>query len=417
MGYWSRVFNQNSENMADMSHISHYDFIPGTGINTAINFQHILKTGDVDTFQAINPVRPFSEGNQTVNWDNDDAYTNAVDSITSAVKKKIQKDPDLQKLLEKDEWNKENRVEWEKEVSSYVSKEMGRVPGLSLYRTHGGLASTIGAVQVENSLETLNDISNDFSEHLDLNHMQKLSYEFDCEAMSVTEGSILQRIDNAILPDHNTPNNYKVSSNYFYTIGTKGSYGHAYITSSATGNIIESTASSSTALEDPYVENADPNFTFEDQMNGAIFKAKSGMTYGTYQNSSSEHTEAKIELAGVSSIETFRNRIQEAVRIDPEVQLGYGPTGEKLKSICLELNEMDTFDDDNGRGELEDEFEHLVQDSADKMSLSRIVTALDDFERQNDHLIEGMIAQQEEELSADYSTENPEPSEIRTLAM
>ena len=103
-----------------------------------------------------------------------------------------------------------------------------------------------------------------------------------------------------------------------------------------------------------------------------------------------------MEIAGVSSIEDFRSRIIEAVKIDPDVKIGYGPAGEKLKMICTDLDNKYENGFLYGRASLENQFEEIVRDSANNMQLSRMVEMLEDFEAKQAAPKETLTAKQEE---------------------
>lgn len=169
-----------------------------------INFRHILETGEVPMFSPVIPGGAGSYGmsNQSVDWGSDDAYIRAVDKVTEEVTKRIHQEPEMQKLLDKDQWTLDDRKLWEKNLSRYVSDAYDEIPGLNKYRIQpdhkfervgadkGNLAF---AMTADRRAVKLNDLSTDIrggTGHI----------EYDCEAMSITEGATMQRIEDSVLP-------------------------------------------------------------------------------------------------------------------------------------------------------------------------------------------------------------------------
>jgi hypothetical protein len=86
--------------------------------------------------------------------------------------------------------------------------------------------------------------------------------------MSIVEGTLLQRIENEYLERAAPSEDFKRQSSYFYMTGDviftpENRWGHAFIMSSATGNIIEATYDPEWGVS-PYIRNKDPSMGFED---------------------------------------------------------------------------------------------------------------------------------------------------------
>lgn len=254
--------------LADRSVIAlgpNYDKGPNHALNRntwrAVNFRNILETGETATDENV-----CLPGGQRIDWSADDAYTRAVDQITETAAQRILDDPATKALLEKDNWTMEDRVAWEQRTSQIVSDEMDKIPGLGEYRiAQDNIPITtlpgdpkpplpvddplVDSMTADRRATEVNSLSMDIANNTGI-------VEFDCETMAITEGSVLQRIEDRFLPDGAViEGSFKQSSSYFYAGGISADIvslgdentiidpgGHAYIVSSATGNIIEATA-------------------------------------------------------------------------------------------------------------------------------------------------------------------------------
>jgi|GEM_PF-6120568 len=276
---------ENTEKKVDGNSLCDQDFITlKTGYDfgikacetRAVNFQYILKTGEVDALEAFGPsvlLMFFTGGDPDpyVDLKSDDAYTRALDTIKTETLRRIAESQELQDLKAKDPWTYEDRVAWEKSVSKIVSEEMDKISGLDEYR----VKSDGGAKRIP---ERINDVSEDMKNGT-------TNVQFACREMSITEGIILQQVDNALLPEQAQEGDYKVRSNYFYVGGKHANSvfsdeaaGHAFIISSLTGNIIDATHDPSEGNPGPYIESRREGYgykyTFEDFTNGVPFVEK-----------------------------------------------------------------------------------------------------------------------------------------------
>ncbi len=183
--------------------------------------------------------------------------------------------------MQKQEWSKEDRIVWEKNLAEIVSEQTAKIPGLDTYRNE----DDYGGVTRYNRV---NNLSKDIEDNT-------AEIEFDCETMSITEGVILQKLENHYL-DSTVPG-YKAATAYFYGTGElvagvgveKG--GHAFIVSAITGNIIEGTADGLIPADPDGFENetykeASPRSmsqSFEDLAQGKLFISKNADTaYGGF---------------------------------------------------------------------------------------------------------------------------------------
>lgn len=211
--------------------------------------------------------------NLKIDLNADDALNEAIDRMASGTASRIQSDRQLQNLLAKDQWTREDRVEWERKTSEIVSDELDKIPGLNKYRNENDNEGVVRSSK-------LNALSEDIE-----NGTEK--FEFDCEMMSIVEGVVLQAVENHFLPadDGRGENAYKVASSYFYTRGDFASVtsenldqmqSHAFIMSSATGNVIEATENKVTGSGRSYQQANEKDYSFEKFVNGkgAMFGEK-----------------------------------------------------------------------------------------------------------------------------------------------
>jgi len=212
---------------------------------------------------------PGFKNDQHVDLKSDDTYTRALETIKSESLRRIEESPDLQALKAKDSWTYEDRMAWEKGVSKIVSEEMDKIPGLDKYRT----ASSGDAERIP---KRINDVSEDMENGT-------TNVQFACREMTITEGIVLQQVDNELLPKESQEGDYKARSNYFFVGGKHANSvfssetgGHAFIMSSATGNIIEAIRNPSDPDDRlPYTESRRGEYgykyKFEDFVKGIPF--------------------------------------------------------------------------------------------------------------------------------------------------
>ena len=212
---------------------------------------------------------------QRIDWDKNDAFTNALDDIFENAYVRINETVDLGELFKKSIWDKADRILWEQTIADIVNDETSKIPGLGIYRYSDEQGRALERPPFLNALSF--DI---------VNNSQTI--EFDCEAMSVVKGLILQRIEYAFLePQKDNEHNYKQASNYFLAMGrvivdlSKMPIGHAFIVSSATGNIIEATRDPyRTPYLSAYLMSNDPDYTFDDFVRGQPFENEHKHIYG-----------------------------------------------------------------------------------------------------------------------------------------
>ncbi len=206
----------------------------------AVNFNHIIETGKIPSYAS--DLDKYQSANQYIDWESDDAFTHTLGDIEQKVFAEIEKHPGMVNLLEKEKWTYGDRRDWERHVSEIVSDVVKKTPGFEEYR--------IGRDGARRAIR-LNDLSEDIE-----NGTKNI--EFDCETMSVVEGILLQKVDNALLPETASEGlfaskyrglsaDYKQGGNYFHASGgitfndkDGDAGGHTFIVTPL-GNIVEST--------------------------------------------------------------------------------------------------------------------------------------------------------------------------------
>jgi len=283
---------------------------------SAINMNHILDTGEL-IFSDLNVlghvVDLLSLGYhsrvkdtliRTIDFDSDDSFANALRHIEEISTKQIFQSERLSTLLLKEHWTLEDRTMWEDNISQIVSYNLDSVQGLNQYRTN----------DKHRSMTTyFNDLSND------IDH-DTATMEFDCDIMSVVEGSILQKIENTLLPkkdDLESDGNYKHATNLFVVPGTAWTGGsvpnkHALLVFSSTGNVIESTEQGN---DKPYSRSLNPNNSFKDIIDGELVVPESGdYVFTTDRSASADDVRTQTEkIMGVA-----RPRMEDRVIITRE---------------------------------------------------------------------------------------------------
>jgi hypothetical protein len=289
-----------------------------------VNFNYIIETGlipgseyldnrvyqpatdfDPETFDEnttyeelrayVDNINQYTGNNQTIDLTVDDALTRTMQSVQDDVLTEIANDSDMQDLISKEVWSKQDRASWETFISETTSKTVAKVPGLDHYRLQPQAPDSDLADKgtAEKRAEHVNELSKDIENGTG-------TIEFDCETMSIVEGIILQRLEQEALPSkENATDGYKYAANYFYVSGNAApSYegdrqtGHAYIISSATGNIIEGTVDRRYGV---YNEHIDDQFTFESFVDGKPFIGKDQSFYSGRQYDYQEYNAVVVE--------------------------------------------------------------------------------------------------------------------------
>jgi hypothetical protein len=243
-----------------------------------INFKFINRTGIIPSitaddgsfllFSEADTYTSYTVESQRVDWQVNDAFNQAYDEILKNVIERMESHEETYDLRTKTSWDINDRMIWEELLANTVSDELNNISGLDRYRSNG--IETIRSA-------FLNALSEDIEQGT-------TKYEFDCEQMSALEGSLLQRLEEHFLPiapEESGGNlDYKSAHNYFFALGFASfnaddtrARPHAFIVSSATGNIVEATA-------DPdynyysYEVSVDPNWSFERFARGEVFQSR-----------------------------------------------------------------------------------------------------------------------------------------------
>ncbi|MFN3701076.1 MAG: hypothetical protein ACK4VI_06090 [Alphaproteobacteria bacterium] len=283
---------------------------PEYGNSRVINFRLINSNGNIPELSrldtSLNTVQYHRDDyidwtSQRIDWNADDAFIQVYNQIADNVRYRIEHSETPLDLRAQESWTYEDRVAWEREISTIINDEINLVPGLSRYRMD---IEGYGDLLSETSPSFLNELSEDIE-----NGTHRIT--FSCREMSVLEGSLLQRMDEEFLPRRTLDGDqYKVASNYFYVRGavlfnpndtTPG--GHAFVISSATGNIIESTYDSQWGAISPYKERVNPDMTFEDFVRGAPLEMRDGSVYGGYLDSYALERQTTIESSPAPIVE------------------------------------------------------------------------------------------------------------------
>ena len=236
------------------------DVISGDGFYGLVSCHHIHDKGDIriynereDLIQTIDmSFKNLLPGDEAV--DNPLAYIFATMSMQAAVK--IKSSDVVSQLLEKPVWSHTDREDWEEEVANIVSETMFGMQGLNLYRT----SSRDDVIRPKSLNRVVEDI------------VHGTAYiEFDCEGMSAFEGMMVQSMEDLFLPLQGEDRCVlKQAHKYYVAAGNvssgRGIGAHAFIVSSATGNIIESTDTPNAVVSGTYFRTP-RDYTIKDFIN------------------------------------------------------------------------------------------------------------------------------------------------------
>jgi len=352
------------------------------GAGRLVNFNYILETGKnpaarlLGSSTLIDGLGTIMMGptNQSIDWDSDDAFTQAIEQIKNRVSEEIEKSSSIQNLLAKSSWNKADREVWEETIAKLTSQEMDKIPGLDDYRTEkSGTA--------EKRVKELNDISADIK-----NNTQKL--EVDCEVMSDVEGCVLQQLENELLPEDAPDGDFKAAFSYFYASASvswdsKDEPGaHAFIMSGATGNVIEATNDPSVHSVSPYKKSTDPDWSLQDFIKGKIFTATGGLLfYGpdtmTLNDVKYHHVYGDIDPSWAS----FSSNQSDMVGVSGQKVVGSIPEEvqelAKIKALIGRLKEMDNSHYNINENDLRAQFNGQILECIENGTISRVTNFLE----------------------------------------
>lgn len=208
-----------------------------------------------------------------VDLSQENAFTDAFFKIEDNVMRRIEKDPQLQKLLhEQANWSKADLELYEKNLAAYVSEEMDKIPGLGKYRN-----TTDGKKDYQNkkNITDLSELSVDIENNTS-------TLRFDCAVMSVVEGMLNQKITNALLPEDSLDGDFKRAGQYrFISGGTlfegDENVGRHMVVMTPGGGIIDATVDPDTNKM-PYEKIV--SGSFDQYLKGQTLVTEKGNTYG-----------------------------------------------------------------------------------------------------------------------------------------
>lgn len=254
------------------------------------NFQHILRTGIVQENSVNDEGLPSDWANMRIDLNADDSFARSIRQVTGDVQRRMMEDERVQSLMRQPHWDRAERVQYERRLAEFTEEEMSRIPSLGLYRMHTAHTENDPLAQLLGRMVTSTPNLNDLSRDIDNNSAR---FRWDCSRQSAVQGMIMQMVENDLLPQAAEPGNLHVRSNYFRAIGVFEAFegqsprdgmppndgSHAWILSSATGNIIEATAENPRSA---YMEHIDPSFSFERFALGQPFISRTGEVYKNF---------------------------------------------------------------------------------------------------------------------------------------
>lgn len=231
-------------------------------------FNTILKDGKINA-------NPNSSQHQQIKWQQNDALIRSYKMVRQRCIEMIECDADLQALLDKPTWAREDCRFWERNLCNLIAREVHKMPGLDRYRDIS-YQDPLKKARIRQNV--LNDLSKDIENGTYI-------YEFDCEAQSVFKGCLAQELENHFLPPYNVQT-YKSAGNYYLVVGycnlvqTPDQINlHAFILTPSSA-IFESTANPSQKYFYPYYTPSDPTFTVKKFREGKPLVSSFGSIFG-----------------------------------------------------------------------------------------------------------------------------------------
>lgn len=172
----------------------------------------------------------FNRGDaHMIDLDHTDAFTEHYHAMRQRVETQLATHP----LLAQPHWSRDERAYWEATLAGAILDEMTQVPLLGVYRTNRQLSPITGEPVLPTS--SINALT--------------ANHEFDCDKQTTVLALMMQQIENQLLPaEAADATSYHRQGQYFMgggIIAAEGIEGytapHAWLTSSATGNIVDVT--------------------------------------------------------------------------------------------------------------------------------------------------------------------------------
>jgi hypothetical protein len=223
------------------------DRIVGLNGVAFISANEVLSRGKVEHALIIGNER----NDHRMDLTRDDAFTRAYHDVLSNAMTTLRTNP----ILAKPTWNKDDRMAWEAMASSVVRIATSQHPLFANYRTDGNISPDTGRI-----VEATHD----------LNRL-RLDSEFDCDKMSTVMATMLQTLESRLLPAIAADGDWRRQTQYYLASGiitdvdrgNATSVLHGWITSAATGNVIDATAP-----RDTYRMSAQADYDFEKAIAG-----------------------------------------------------------------------------------------------------------------------------------------------------
>lgn len=227
----------------DMDYFPIYGSFNGDSQVNAVNFNYILRTGDIPALEMDWLSELINGPNQNIDIYAQDSFNCSLDNIKNRVLDALHNhqviSPKIQKLLNDRHWNKAEREEYEQILAETVSKIVNETPGFEQYRSKSEKGNEDLARPVK-----LNDLSDD----MNTRNKGRYKFELECKAFSAIEGCVLQMVENGLLAPYKTDDktSWKRPLSYFrsgglWSFNNQSAFkSHAWIIT-PTGNVIEST--------------------------------------------------------------------------------------------------------------------------------------------------------------------------------
>jgi hypothetical protein len=243
------------------SHQRRYpDYIRALDGNYFLSANYILRRGNGDVLSVFGHLdtilRPISRGVSrllsrrgsslatSVDLARQDDLTTHFNAVRDNVLQRMHDSPIVRELLSRPAWDRSSRELWEANLAQIIGDEFYKNPLFNQYRDTGDVLAG-GIVTVAN---------------VDINGLTPES-RFACTEMSILHALMQQLVENEFLQPGG--DSLRTRGQYYLATGTVTSSApidgrHAWVVSSLTGNVIESTD-----RENPYCQGVDANHSFD----------------------------------------------------------------------------------------------------------------------------------------------------------
>jgi hypothetical protein len=207
--HFNEAANQNTP-LIDRDNITVYDESSETIFNrhyyNLVSSDYIAEHHKIPYHTPLS-ARALKQGNMYMDLDRDDSFSRAIKSLEADMieyaELLIKSDPDLSELMEKENWDAKDHLEWQYRITDSVLNLTARYPALGRYTSDEDAKDTRVIFNIAD--RCLNYLSEDIDNGTEL-------YEIDCEQKSFIDNYLIHKVNEEFLGEGQKPRIYYTTS-------------------------------------------------------------------------------------------------------------------------------------------------------------------------------------------------------------